>query len=297
MKTAIFLFFTLSAMLLPKPGLAQDKILVRYTYLKAKKPVQKTITFKELKANYQMIRQRTFRPPTPDVFFNDYIRFKLGVEVALNDKQLVSRPNIDAQITNLALRQAFYQELYNAFADMKLQKQMNRLQKKVRDMSTADLQRLYLKSPEYNIYFIAVNHPLNPNKTQLAEARSRAKKIHAQIVKSKKSFRELVVLYSDDKANGVLNINRSEASIPPEVYAKLKSMKDGQISAPLAVPTGWMIVKLNKKIPFASANQIAVRDNYFQKERSKIFLKFYEGWKRHFKLNVVNKDLVKTLSI
>lgn len=297
MKTAVLWFFTLLVVGLALPCSAQDKVLVYYTYLKAKKPVQKSITFQELKANYQMIRQRTFRPPPPNVFFNDYIRFKLGVEVALNDKQLVTRPNIDTQISNLALRQAFYQELYNAFADMKLQKQMNRLQKTVRDMSSSTLQKLYLKSPEYNIFFIVTNHPLNPNKAQIAEARTRAQKVHAQVIKSKKSFRELVVLYSDDKANGTLDINRTEASIPPEVYAKLKTMKEGQISSPLSVPTGWMIVKLNKKIPFASANQIVVRDNYFQKERSKIFLKFYEGWKKHFKLNVVNKDLVKNLSI
>ena len=295
MKTKA-LFIAMFLAVFPAQSFGQDKVLAYYTYLKAKNPVQKSITFNELKTNYELILQKTFRPPSPETLFADYIRFKLGVEVALHERQLVARPDIDTQIVNPFLRMAFHQELYKAFAELKLQKQMTRLQKKVSDLSDTDLQRLYAKEPEFNIFFIAVNYPLNPTKAQISEARRRAQKIHARVVKSKKSFRELVVLYSDDKTNGALNINRSVASIPPQVYANLKKMKNGQISRPLPVPTGWFIVKLNRKIPFASANQIAVRNNYFQTERTKIFIRLYEGLKKHFKLNVVNKDLLNSLS-
>ena len=271
------------------------KVIANYTYLKASRPVKKSLTLKEVKQAYQIIKKSTFLAPSPETFFNDYLRFKMGVEVGLNEKSLVKSPNIDSSIVNPYLKQAFHQELYKALAELKLKKQTKALDRTVSKLSKKSLERLYAKEPEFNIFYISVFHPVGPNKTQIQEAKNRADKIYARVIKSQKPFVELVTLYSDDKSNGVLGINRSQGEIPPAVYSRLKTMKNGSISRPIKIPSGYVIVKLNQKVPFSSANQVAIKANYFNKKRTKIFNSYFDSLKKDFKISFINKSLVKTL--
>ena len=273
----------------------QAKVILDYTYLKTKQPIKKSLTLKEVKQAYAIIKKSTFMAPRPEVFFNDYLRFKLGVEVGLNETSLVKSPNIDKNIVNPYLKQAFHQELYKALAELKLKKQTQTLDKSASRLSKKALGRLYAKAPEFNIFFIGVFHPIGPSKSQIQEAKNRADKIYTQVIKSKKPFVELVTLYSDDKSNGVLGINRSQGEIPPEVYSQLKKMKAGSISRPIKIPSGYIIVKLNRKIPLSEANQVAIKANYFNKKRTQIFNSYFDSLKKDFKINFINKDLVKTL--
>lgn len=275
--------------------MAEAKVVANYTYLKAKKPVKKSIQLEELKTAYSIVKKSTFNPPSAETFFDDYLRFKMGVEVALNEKSLVKSPTISNMITNSFLKQAFHQELYKALAELKLKKQMQRLDRSSSRLSNKTLKRLYADEPEFNIFFIAVNHPINPSPKQVQEAAKRASKIHSQVIKSKKPFLELVALYSDDKSNGTLGINRSRGAIPPSVYSKLKGMKNNSISRPIRSPSGYVIVRLNRRVPFAEANHVAIKANYFNKSRTRIFNNYFNGLKKHFKLKVVNRSLVKTL--
>ena len=274
---------------------AQAKVILDYTYLKAKKPVKKSITLNEAKRAYSIIQKSTFLAPSPETFFNDYLRYKMGVEVGLNESSLVKSPNIDRQIVNPYLRQAFHQELYKALAELKLKNQTKALDQKTKKLSKKTLQRMYNKEPEFNIFFISVFHPIGPTKSQVQEAKKRAQQIYTQVKKSKKPFVELVSLYSDDKSNGVLGINRSQGEIPPEVYSKLKTMKNGSISSPIRIPQGYVIVKLNQKVPFSSANQTAIKANYFNKQKTAIFNSYFDSLRKSFKINFVNKKLIQTL--
>jgi len=219
----------------------------------------------------------------------------MGVELGLNEKNLVKSSDIDRLIVNPFLKQAFHQELYKAFAEFKLKNKIKKLDKSLVNLSLKNLRALYAKEPEFNIFFISVNHAINPSPAQVKEAEQRAKKIHAQVIKSKKPFLELVVLYSDDKSNGTLGINRSRGAIFPAVYKQLKKMKDNSISRPIKIPSGYMIVKLNRKIPFKEANQRAIKANYFNKARTRIFNSYFDGIKKDFKVNLLNRSLVKTL--
>ncbi|MCY4320897.1 MAG: peptidylprolyl isomerase [Bdellovibrionaceae bacterium] len=272
-----------------------SKVLVDYTYLKAKKPLKKSISLDEVKKAYEIVKKSTFNAPSTEKFFNDYLRFKLGVEVGLNEKSLVKSPEIDQMIVNPFLRQAFQQEVYKALAEQKLKNKTKALDKRAGNLSKRALERLYSNEPEFNIFFISVFHPVGPSKEQIQEAKARVNKIYSSVAKSKKPFIELVALYSDDKTNGFLNINRSQAEIPPAVYSQLKKMKNGQISRPIRIPSGYAIVKLNQKVPFSEANHIAVKANYFNKKRTEIFNSYFDSLKKDFRINFVNKDLVKTL--
>ena len=283
---AVFLIFSTSV---------QAKVIATYSYTKAKKPIKKSITLEELKQAYQIVKKSTFLAPSPELFFKDYLRYKMGIEVGLSNSSLVKSPDIDKQIVNPYLKQAFHQELYKALAEQKLKKQTKALDRSISRLSKKSLERMYAKEPEFNIFFISVFHPLGPSKTQIQEAKSRADKIYTRVSKSKKPFLELVALYSDDKSNGVLAINRSLAEIPPSVYARLKNMKNGSVSQPIRIPTGYVIVKLNKKVPFAEANQTAIKANHFNKRRTKIFNSYFDSLKKDFKITFINRGLVKTL--
>jgi len=287
--------FLLILIFLSCPIFSQAKTVAYYTYLKARKPIKKAITLEELKQTYTIIKQSSLNPPTPHIFFNDYLRFKMGVEVGLNEKTLVKSPDIETKIVNPFLKRAFHQELYKALAEFKLKKQMEKLDKTAANLSSNALKRLYANEPEFNYFFISIQHPINPSPKQVSEAERRAKKIHTQVIKSKKPFLELVALYSDDKTNGVLGINLSRAAIIPEVYAKLKGMKNNSISRPIRAPHGYIIAKLNRRIPFSEANQVAIKANYFNRERTKIFNNYFNGLKKTFKVNVVNPAFIKTL--
>lgn len=282
-------------MVLSFSWLSQAKVVANYTYLKAKKPVKKNITIEEVKQAYTIVKKSVFNPPSPEKFFNEYIRFKMGVEVGLNQKKLVKSPDIENMISNPFLKQGFHDLLYRHLAELKLKNQMEKLDKISTNLSDSRLKKLYAGEPEYNIFFIAIYHPINPSPQQIHEAERRAKQIYAQVTKSKKPFLELVALYSDDKSNGTLGINRSRASIIPEVYTYLRRMRNGEISRPIRVPSGYFIVRLNRKIPFAEANKTAIRANYFNRERTKFFNSYFDGLKKDFKLNIVNRALIKTL--
>ena len=277
------------------PFFAQAKILASYTYLKAKKPIQKSIDITELRSAYNLVKASTFNPPAPEDFFNDFLRFKIGVEVALNETSLVENPAIDQQINDPYLRKAFHQELYKALAEQKLKAKTQNLDRQASKLSERTLKTLYSQEPEFNIFFITIFHAINPTPSQIQKAKKRAGQIYSQVIQSKKPFVELVALYSDDKSNGLLNINRSKASIFPAVYSQLKKMKEQSISKPIRVPSGFVIVKLNRKIPFNEANTTAIKANYFNRKRTDLFNSYFNSLRSQFKVRFVNRELIKTL--
>ena len=274
---------------------SQSRVIATYRYSKAKKAVTKKIELPEAQRAYSSVKRATFQAPSPEEFFQEFLRFKIGVEVAYHEPALIKSPKITGLIVSPILRSAFEQELYKALAELRLKNAMKALDKKSAGLSDQFLQKLYNEDPEFSFNYIAVNHPINPSPTQVNEAKTRAEKIYKQVRSSKKPFGELVVLHSDDKVLGALNINRSRAVILPPVYNLLKKMKPGQISKPVRVPTGYYIVRLNRRVPFKEADQVTVKANYFNEERTRIFNRYFDGLKKDFTIKMVNAGLLKSL--
>ena len=182
---------------------AQTVATYSYSKSKSKNPV-KTITLKELKTQYTIYKKATFNPPTPQAFFQDLLRFKMGVEVALHEPSLVKDPNIIDSIVSQPLKIRFEQEIYKALTEMKTKKQMRALDRESSQLSDKKLKKLYAKNPEYNFFYISINHPIGPTAAQIQEAENRAQKVYAQVKKSKKEFTELVALNSDEKKSRCL---------------------------------------------------------------------------------------------
>ena len=62
---------------------AQATAVAHYTYLKAKKPVKKTLLFKDVKRAYAVVKQNTFTPPSPQEFFRDFLPLQNGCRSGL----------------------------------------------------------------------------------------------------------------------------------------------------------------------------------------------------------------------
>ena len=274
---------------------AQSKVIATYRYSKAPKAVTKNVELEEAKRAYESIKRETFTPPSQQRFFDDFLRFKMGVEAALHEPTLVKSPQIINSIVNPPLRAAFEQSVYTALAELKLRKQMKALDERSVKLPPKTLRAFYNKDPEFVYNYIAVNHPINPSPAQIKEAKTRAQQIHRQVVSSKKPFGELVALLSDDKILGALEVNRSRGVIFPAVYNRLKKMKPGRISKPFRVSTGFYIVKLIRRVPFKEANTHKIRLDYFNEERTRIFNRYFNSLKKHFKVKVVNKKLIQSL--
>ena len=274
---------------------SQSKVIATYRYSKAPKAVTKQVTLKEAKMAYAGVKRETFQPPSQKQFFDDFLRFKMAVEVAYHEPALVTSPRIGNLITSLPLRITFEQDLYAALAELKLKTQLKALGEKSSSLPAKTLRSIYAKDPEFVYNYIAVNHPLNPSSAQVNEAKTRAQKIYRQVVSSKKPFGELVVLHSDDKVLGALEVNRSRAVILPPVYSQLKKMKSGQISKPFRVPNGYNIIKLIRRVPFKEANTQNIKLDYFNEERSRISLRYFNSLKKHFTVKMVDAKLIQSL--
>ena len=273
----------------------QAQTLATYTYLKSKPASTKTVSFEDFKQAYKGVKSFSFNAPKPDQFLNDYLRFKVAVEVALKDKSIVSSDKIINLIKDPFLKRSFEQEIYKAFAESKLQSQMKVIDKRAASLSKKKRQNLYRKAPEFNFHYISVNWPVNPSAKQKQEAKSRAQKIYSQVVKSKKSFPELVSLMSDEKILGALSVNRGKNVVLPNVYKQLLRMKNGQVSKPILTATGYKVVKLKRKVPFSEANQTTIKANYFNEERTRAFNRYFENLKKDFKISVPGRKLLKQL--
>ena len=289
-----FLIFCLGSVFLV-PGLVFAKTVATYSYSKSPSKVIKTLTLEELQREYTNTKSSTFNAPGPKAFFEEFLRFKLGVEVALHEPSLVKNPKIVDSMASPALRASFEREIYKALAELKLRKQMKALDKRSSKLSDKALRNLYRANPEFNYFYISINHPVGPTKAQIREAESRAQKVFAQVKNSKKEFTELVALNSDEKVLGVLPVSRSRTIILPNVYRKLKTMRPGQISAPIRVANGYQIVKLNEKTPFDRANKVLIKADYFNEQRAKIFNNYFNSLKRQFSVKVVNRKLIDSL--
>lgn len=271
--------------------------VVTYRYTKSSKAKTKSISFGEVQRVYMLTKKQSpFYPPAPKKFFKEYLRFKLGAETALHDKKLIKDSSIDTKIADPYLKENFYNIIYRALAESKLKKQMSSLQKRANKLSTRQLKALYAKDPQYNFFFISINHPVNATAKQKTEAKKRAQKVYSQVTKSKKNFAELVNLYSDDKLSGLVNVNQTRATIYPSIYKALQKMKNKQIKAPIKIPLGYVIVKLNAKIPFSKQiHETAIKQNYFSEASTKAFNVYMDSLKKNFRIKYSNKKLINSL--
>ena len=263
---------------------AQAEVLSTISYSGKKGPVIINISVEEFTKTYRNVKQVAPNTPPAGKFFQEYLRYRIGLEHAYNDPSLVKNPAIRNMFTDPLLKEGFEQLLYKTLAEKKLKNKIAKLNKTSQKLSKNTMLKFYRNNPEFDINFITISFPAEPKPNQLKEARSRATKIYNEVRKSKKPFPELIDIYSDDRLSGRINMTRSRHNIYPTIYKQLKKMKGGQISPPIKTATGFFIVKLNRKIPFGEANRTQIKAAYFDGKRSRILKQYFDGLKSKYKV-------------
>ena len=263
---------------------AQAEVLSTISYSGKKGPVIINISVEEFTKTYRNVKQVAPNTPSAGKFFQEYLRYRIGLEHAYNDPSLVKNPAIRNMFTDPLLKEGFEQLLYKTLAEKKLKNKIAKLNKTSQKLSKNTMLKFYRNNPEFDINFITISFPAEPKPNQLKEARSRATKIYNEVRKSKKPFPELIDIYSDDRLSGRINMTRSRHNIYPTIYKQLKKMKGGQISPPIKTATGFFIVKLNRKIPFGEANRTQIKAAYFDGKRSRILKQYFDGLKSKYKV-------------
>ena len=262
------------------PAVANNLATISYTGKKG--PVTIKITLKEFTKTYKTLKQIAPNTPPAKQFFQEYLRYRIGVEHAYNDSSLIKNPSIKNMFADPLLQEGFEQLLYKTLAEKKLKNKVAKVDKAARRLSKNIMLKFYRNNPEFDINFILISFPTNPTPSQINEARSRATKIYNEIKGSKKPFSGLVDIYSDDRISGRINIPRSRHTIYPSIYNNLKKMRNGQISAPIKTATGFYIVKLNRKIPFGEANRTQIKAAYFDQKRSQALIQYFKSLKSKY---------------
>ena len=273
---------------------AQAKNLAVISYSGAKGPVKVPILLKEFKDTYRAVKEMAPNTPPIKQFFEEYLRYRVGVEAAYNDKSLIKNPSIRNMFASPLLKESFEQSLYKHFADKKLKKKVAKIDRATQKLSKSLMLKFYRKNPEFDFYFIVISFPVNSTPAQIKTARARAMKIHSEVKKSKKSFPDLVDIYSDNRLAGRINAPRSRHNIHPSLYDHLKKMKSGQISPPIKSSAGFYILKLNRKMPFGEANRAQIRASYFDWQRNQAMTRYFNSLKSKYKVQT-NKALLNSL--
>ena len=266
------------------PLFTQAQNLATISYSGTKGPITINITLKEFQKTYRAIKQIAPNTPPAKQFFQEYLRYRVGLEHAYNEPSLVKSSNIRNMFADPLLKEGFEQLLYKSLAEKKLKKTIAKADRTARKLSKNVMLKFYRNNPEFDINFITINLPDNPNATQIKETKARATKIYNEVKKSKKAFTDLVDIYSDDRLSGKINIPRSRHTIYPTIYKQLKKMKNGQISTPIRTATGLYIIKLNRKVPFGEANRTQIKAAYFDQKRSQALNKYFDGLKSKYKV-------------
>ena len=287
----MFKFIFIISGILIFSSVAKAQNLATISYRGAKGAVTVPITLKEFTTAYNSMKQIAANTPPARQFFQEYLRYRMGVEEAYNNKALVKSANIRNMFSDPMLREGFEQMLYKTLAEKKLGARVVRMEKKAQSLSKNVLLKFYKRNPEFDMNFILIGFPAEPNPGQIKEAQSRAQKIYLDVKKSKRPFLDLVDIYSDDRIGGKLNIPRTRHNIYPTIYRELKKMQNGQISQPIRTSTGFYIVKLNRKIPFGEANQTQLKANWFDRQRSQALARYFNSLKSKYKVQINNNLL------
>lgn len=246
------------------------------------------VTVDEFKKRMNEYRTNTFNPPTTEQLLEDWIRFEVGVQQAEKEK-LSEDP---------AVKERFRQVLYNGLLEKALGKKVENI-----PITESEMKSFYRNNPEVRASHIFIEYPANATGEQRSAALKRAKEISEDVakqLKNKRSFEDLVKLYSDDLATkdngGDMGMQSKVTLSPPPFYEAIKKLKIGEVSGLLESRQGFHIVKMVEKNPYDDADKRQIRAAVFDEKRAKLFNEYFNKLKRSYKIQV-NKDALKAAQL
>lgn len=240
------------------------------------------ITKSDFQKSYQEAVKNSLkasRPPTKAEHLEDMVRYRLGLQEA-NNTNLKENPLV---------KKALELELYKGLLETKLGKSVDKIK-----VSDSEMKSYYSKNPQIRSSNILIQFPAGATSTQIAEAKSRADKIYADVKTGKRKWEEYVQMYSDDAVSksigGDIGYHTAD-SIYPTYYNALKKMQSGQVSSPVQGLYGFFIIKKTDQLSYAQANKNLIKLSIFNLKRFALLNKYFDQLKKKYKVST-NKDLL-----
>lgn len=232
----------------------------------------KKITLAEFNKKYSEVKSQAINPPTRPQFLEDMIRYEVGLQEA-DKRGLDKDPLVQDRIN---------QERYKALLEKDLGQQVQKIQ-----VSESEMKAWYSKNPELRTSHILIEYKPGASEQQVTEARKRAQEILSEVRSSKRSFEELVKLYSDDplsKQSGGDVGWQSKVTLFPTYYDAAFGMKINEIKGLVETPFGFHIVKLTGRRGYDDANKRQIRAAVYDEKRKQAFNNYFDRLKKQYSI-------------
>ncbi len=267
--------FTFSVLLAFIPAISSAQVIATVG--------NKKITKKMFNKKYNELKKNVFNPPSPELFLEDLIKFEVGVQEA-RKRNLQNDPIV---------KDKFNQELYKALLEKSLGNNIQKIK-----VTEGEMRKFYRLNPEVKTSHILIQFKSESTQKEIAIAKKRADEIYKEVRSSKRSFPELVKLYSDDsiskRTGGDIGF-QSGVSLAPTYYNAAKRLKVGKISKPVRTRFGFHIIKLTGLQKYKDSNKRQVRAAVFDTKRKTEFEKFFKKLNRKYSIKR-NRGEIKKLS-
>ena len=241
------------------------------------------VTLKKFNLKYKEILETTINPPTPQQFLEDLIRFEVGVQEAQKQRKNAG-PELQAEIRKL---------LYRWLLEEELSQQVQNIQ-----VSEKEMRRYYNKNPEIKVSHIFLEMRSNANRQQKVRYQKRAKQVYAKVKRSKRPFKDLVKLYTDDistkESGGDLGWQGRNTMMPHYYNAAIKQ-RIGGIAPLIETKYGFHIIKLLGKNPYDKANKETLYQAVFEDKKRRLFKTYFANLRRRYRINK-NQQLMNRLA-
>ncbi len=241
----------------------------------------KKITLKEFKRKFRAAQEQ-LNPPTARQFLEDLVRYEVGLMEA-RKKKVQNDPRVKEAMNN---------QIYGYYIENEIGKRVAGIK-----ISERELRAQYVKTPEIRVSHIVINLKEDASKKQRSIAKKRAQEIYSTVKKSRRPFKELVKLYSDDtftKAAGGDLGYQSMITALPNIYNAALKMKMRKVKGIIETRFGYHIIKLTGKRDYKNADPRQIKSIVFELKRKRIFDSFFSGLKRKYKISKKTK-LIKNL--
>ena len=228
------------------------------------------IDLKDFNAKYKMVIENTTNPPAKELFLEDLVRYEMGLQEA-QKQNIMKDPMVQERIN---------QVLYQSFIEKEIGKKVNAI-----NVSEAEMKKYYSSNPEVRTSHILIQFKPGAAGNEKVETRKRAESILKEVKSSKRSFEELVALYTDDiasKRSGGDIGWQTRVTLAPRYYQAAIELDKNEISGLIETEFGFHIIKLVEKNDYESANKRHIRQVVFDIKRKQIFDAYFAGLSKKY---------------
>jgi peptidyl-prolyl cis-trans isomerase C/peptidyl-prolyl cis-trans isomerase D len=235
----------------------------------------KRITLGEFNKKYKEVTSQVLvNPPTKQVFLEELVRYEMGVQEA--KKRGFDKDPIVLDRLN--------QEMYKAMLEKELGKKVEES-----TVTEAEMKAWYAKNPQIRLSDILIEVKPGATKEEREAAKKRATEILEEVRKSRRSFEELVKLYSDDITTKNLGGDvgwQTRVSLVANYYDEVNKLKVGEVSNLIETAFGFHIVKLTGRRSYDEAPKREIRMAVYDVKRKAVFDEFFNKIRKNYKINV-----------